>query len=107
MMRSNLPSSSSTVEREGRPFVDLGFRPDPAAMPLNDALHRSETNTRALKLFHLVQSLEYTEQFAGVSLIKTGAVVADEQDRFPTYNLVANLDNRALFAPGIFDCIRQ
>ena len=58
------------------------FRPDPAAVPLNDPLDVRQADARALELIAAVQALKHAEQFAGITRIETRAVVADKDHGF-------------------------
>jgi hypothetical protein len=43
---------------EGGPLIGLRFAPHPASMPLDNALYRGQTNSRAFKLILGVQALK-------------------------------------------------
>src|SRR5690606_14198874 len=67
-------------EIERRSASGLGLRPDASAVPLDDLLDDGETHAHAFELARLVQSLEYTEELAGVTHVEAHAVVAHEVD---------------------------
>jgi hypothetical protein len=48
-------------EVEGRAGADLSFRPDPAAMPGNDALHDGQADTGAFEFILPMKPLEDIE----------------------------------------------
>ena len=61
-------------------MIHLAFGPRPAAVPMHDALHRSQPDARALERFRRVQPLEYAEQLIYVLHLETDSIVANEYD---------------------------
>ena len=46
---------------KGCPFVHFAFRPDAAAMPVDDTLDNGETDTRAFEILGSVKALKNNE----------------------------------------------
>src|SRR5690606_6090399 len=64
--------------------------------PLDDLLDDGETHAHAFELARLVQSLEYTEELAGVTHVEAHAVVAHEVDALTRPLLAADRDARRI-----------
>src|SRR5215212_5013992 len=62
-------------EVEGCPLAHVALRPDPAAVPVDDARHRRQPYARPLKLVLPVQPLESPEQLVRVRLVEARPVV--------------------------------
>src|SRR5712691_5070686 len=69
----------------------LGIGPDPAAVPVDDPLHRRQPDPGALILVARVQALESAKQLVGVRHVKAGAVVAHIENRAPIIAKTADL----------------
>src|SRR5258708_35596226 len=65
-------------EEESCAMLDGGFCPNPAAVPVNDALHRCQPDACAFKFVVAVKTLKRTEQVRRVFHIEARAVVADK-----------------------------
>src|SRR5262245_16724656 len=63
--------------------VHDAFRPDSAAVPGNNALHRRQADARAFELFRPMQPLKDAEEFVGILHIEPDAVVTHETDDRP------------------------
>src|SRR5215210_2011238 len=72
----DLPASEREVE--GGPLAYLSLRPDPAAVPVDDAGYRRQAYPRPLELILPVQPLEGAEQLVCVRLVEAGPVVPHE-----------------------------
>src|SRR5712692_3188307 len=57
-------------------MLDGGFCPYPAAVPVNDALHRCQPDARAFKFVVAVKALKWPEQVRRVFHVEARAVVA-------------------------------
>ena len=64
-------------EAESRAFAGRGFRPDCAAMPLDDFFADGQTDSGALVCSSRVQPLEYLEYTLGVRHVKSDTIVAN------------------------------
>src|SRR5215218_4589015 len=69
----DLPASEREVE--GGPLAYTPLRPDPAAVPVDDARHSRQADPGPLELILTVQPLERAEQFVCVRLVEAGPVV--------------------------------
>src|SRR5882672_8491424 len=78
-------------EVERGALARLGIGPDPAAVPMDDPLHRRQPDARALILVARVQTLESAEQLVGVRHVEAGAVVAHIENRAPIVAETADL----------------
>ena len=76
--RPRLPAES---EVEGGAAVDGRLGPNPAAVPVDDALDGGQADAGAGVLRRGVQPLEGREQHVGVGHVEAGAVIAYEEDR--------------------------
>src|SRR5690606_28238252 len=74
-----LPASLER-EVEDRPLAFAGFRPDAAAMALDDPLHYGQADAGAFKIFHAVQALKHAEEFLRILHVKARPVVLDKID---------------------------
>src|SRR6202162_1126400 len=63
-----------------RAFIHFGFRPDPATMFANDALHGSQSNACAFEIFGPVQTLKDAEQLVFILHVEADPVVSYEDD---------------------------
>src|SRR6185312_3442761 len=61
-------------------LFDCGLSPNLSAMPMNDALHRGETNPGPWKFRHPMESLECSEKFGGIGRVEACAIITDEID---------------------------
>src|ERR1039458_6296059 len=77
-LRLRLRLGTLEGEIEGGAFFRLGFRPDAAAVTLDDALDDGQAHAAAFKLIGRMQALKDAEEFVGVRHLKTGTVVPDE-----------------------------
>src|SRR3989449_10318291 len=102
-----LPGHASPGEVERRPAVHRSLRPDTAAMPVHDALHRGEPHARALELRGRVEALERAEQLVGVRHVEPRAVVPDEAGALPVALVYAELDARAGVLPGVLPRVTE
>src|SRR5882762_3527385 len=78
-------------EVERGALARLGIGPDPAAMPVHDALDRRQPDPCALILVARVQALERAKELVGVRHVKAGAVVAHVENRAPIVAETADL----------------
>lgn len=62
-------------------MIQLGFRPDPPPVAVDDTLDRGQSDTRAIKFLDRMQPMECAEQLARVLHLKPGAIVAHVEDR--------------------------
>src|SRR5690242_19608283 len=74
-----LSVSGGQGEEECRALTDKAFRPNAAAVPVNDALDGSKSNPSAFELFRAVEALERAKQIPCAFQIKTDAVVAHQE----------------------------
>ena len=72
-MGSGPGSSQSEIKRGALPYQT--FRPNPAAVAMDDPLDRCESNAAARELMLRMQPLEWSKQSSGVGHIEPGAVV--------------------------------
>lgn len=56
----------------------FGFGPDSPTVPVNDSLHRCQSDSRSFEFVLAMQTLEDTEQFIGILLFESDSVVANE-----------------------------
>src|SRR5947207_12459727 len=56
-------------------FIEFAFRPNLAAVPMDDALDEGQAHARAFEFFLVVQPLKNAEEFVRVLRIETDAVV--------------------------------
>ena len=62
-----------------RALSDGGSRPNLAAVPPHDPLHRRKADPSSGKLGGAVHTLERSEKLRGVGHVESGAVVANEE----------------------------
>src|SRR5579883_2610226 len=107
--RFEVGSLSRRLQREvkGGPFLQLRLRPHSSTVLVNDALHGSQSDAGAFKVFPPMQTLEHTEELVSVFQTESHAVVPDEQHRLSTYPYLSNLNHRMLARTGELDCVRQ
>ena len=103
---ANLVFPRGHCEVERRAFIDFRFGPNPAAMLVNDTLHRSQANARAFEVLPAVKALENSEEFPGILHVETDPVVADENGRTAIQHQLAELDDRRFAGPRVFHGIR-
>jgi hypothetical protein len=60
------------------PYRALG--PDPASVPVNNALHRGQSDPGSWELAHIVKTLEGTEKLVGVSHVESDAIILHKVD---------------------------
>src|SRR5207302_8657667 len=72
------PLSLLQSKVKGGALAGLRIGPNPAAVFLHDALHRSQSHASALKVFGIVQSHEDSKELARESWIKSDSVIAHE-----------------------------
>src|SRR5437899_8756035 len=79
--RASRPAGSgpSQGEVERRSLIDGAFRPDPAAVPVDDPPDGCEADTGALEFGSGMQALEHAEQLVRVLHVEAGAVVPDHE----------------------------
>src|SRR5258708_19237699 len=65
-------------EEESCAMLDGGFCPNPAAVPVNDALHRCQPDACAFKFVVAVKALKRSEQVRRIFHIEARAIVADK-----------------------------
>src|SRR6266478_4630077 len=95
-----LPGFTQEREVKCRPPSDRAFRPNAAAMAMDDALYRCQTDARAFELGRLMQPLERAEQLGGVGHIESGSVVADKVDGIALLAYRAEFNMRFLQLAG-------
>ena len=65
-------------------------------MPRHDALNDCEADTGAFEILGVVEALEYTEEFVGVTHVEPDTIVADEVGRSIAVLLIAHFDTRCV-----------
>src|SRR6266545_7686155 len=102
---------SSSVLRQSEikrcAFLDFPFRPNRAAMTMNDSLDRCQPNSGPFEFGHTMEPLEGAKQFAGVSHVETRAVVAHEISLLPVVRSQAQFDLRLRAFGGEFPRVAQ
>src|SRR6267378_3713079 len=78
-------------EVERGALARLGIGPDPAAVPVDDPLHRRQPDPGALILVARVQALERAKELVGVRHVEAGAIVAHVENRAPVVTEAADL----------------
>jgi hypothetical protein len=81
-------------EVERRAGIRLAFRPDTAAVAVDDALHRRQADAGAFELRDGMQALEDSEQFVGVGHVESGTIVAYDVGHLALLAHLAQLDPR-------------
>ena len=84
-------------------MIDSGFRPDLAAVPLDDALNDSQTYSRPLVVLGPMQTLEDAEEFVSVAHVEANAVVLDEIDVSAVVALAADFDDGRFALAGVLE----
>lgn len=74
-----LAVKSGQGEAEGRALSRLCHGLDPAAVALNDALHRGQADAQARELVLVVKALEWLEQALGIGHVEARAVIGNPQ----------------------------
>ncbi len=64
-------------EGERRPLARCPVRPDPPTVAMDDPRDQGKPDTGPFELVRPMQTLEHTEQLAGVAGIEAGAIVGD------------------------------
>src|SRR5215831_3780471 len=70
-------AAGSEREEERGSLVDLGRRPDPAAVEADDPGYDREPDARAIVLPVAMQALEWLEQLVGIGHVEPGTGVTD------------------------------
>ena len=98
-------------EVEGRAFSRLSLGPHPAAVALDDPLHRGQADAVALKLVSTGEPLEGDKQFVRMGHVKTRPVVPDKTGRLAGNVGHADFDDGFSLPggilPGIAEEVRQ
>jgi hypothetical protein len=85
----------------------LSFRPNAAAVTMDDAADRCESNARACEFFFGMQTLECAKKILGVLGVKSYTIVHHEKNLLVVELLGSNLDNSFAFSTGVFPGIAQ
>ena len=85
----------------------LGFRPDTAAMAVNDPRDGGQADAATLEFFGFVQALEGREDAVGVLHVEADAVVAHEEYPLSIDCFAAEFDLRRGFLAGVFPGVLQ
>src|SRR6266699_5118642 len=88
-------------------FLDFAFRPNHAAMTMDDSLDSCQPNSGPFELGHTMEPLEGAKQFAGVSHVETRAIVTHEISRLPVVRCQAQSDLRLRTLGGEFPRVTQ
>src|SRR2546425_11250048 len=81
-------------EIECRAFVHFCFCPDTAAMPVNDALHNRETDSRSFVLLGAMEPLEDSKEFPHILHVEADSVVFDDIHGLAIVRLGAHFNAR-------------
>ena len=92
---------------EGSVRVQLGFRPNAAAVLLDDPLHGRQSDPGSSKVFGTVQPLEDSKELVRVFHIETHAIIANEDDGFAILKPLADADNRKLAQSSELHCVGE
>src|SRR5437763_15584511 len=88
-------------EEEHGAFARLRFGPDPAAVPVKDALDSGQAHSGALELLRAMKPLKNAEKLARVLEVEAGSVVANENDTLPGPRGLSHLNTRLFAAPCV------
>src|SRR5262245_20408741 len=88
-------------EKECCPLVNDGVSPDPAAVPMDDALHDRKTHACALEVLRPVQTLEHSEELVRVLHVEPGGVVAHIENVVAVLAPAAHVDARRLTVAAV------
>ena len=88
-------------------LIDLGFRPDAAAVFVHDALDRGQADARAFEFVLPMQALKNAEEFVGKARIEPRTVVADKKYGPFFFFPASHLDDRAGYPPRELDGVRK
>src|SRR5678815_577926 len=78
------------------------FCPDSASVALDDSVSDGQTDASAGKLVHSMQTLEGDEEFPGVGLIETSAIIPHVKHRLAFGLYGAKFDVGAVAFAGVF-----
>src|SRR5438876_1082004 len=94
-------------EVKSRAFLDCAFRPNRAAVTMDDSLDGCQPNSGSFEFGHTMQPLEGAKQFSGVGHVETRAVVAHEIGLLPVVRSQAQFDLRLRVFGGEFPRVTQ
>src|ERR1700691_4679673 len=77
---------ASQREEECGPFSHRRLAPDTATVTRDDSLYGRQADPGALKIRILVETLEWGEEFVGISHIESSAIILDEENVFATHS---------------------
>src|SRR5579859_1460031 len=80
--RSFLAMIRRQREIKGSPCSDGSFRPDPSAMPLDNAPRQRQTDAGAFEILLAVEALKDLKELLVIAHVEADAVIANESDRF-------------------------
>src|SRR5713226_4607436 len=94
-------------EIERRTFVDFRFCPGATAMPMNDALHDCEADSRSFVLLSAVEPLEYAEQLPRKLHVEANPIVLDKVDGAAPIRPALYFDRWLLSIAGELERVRE
>src|SRR5437899_1510427 len=94
-------------DRERRAAIHFALGLHLAAVPLDDAAHIGEADSRALEFIGAVKPLEHPEELVRVLHVETHAIVPHEEHGLVVALLRADLDLGTLPGRGVLDGVRD
>src|SRR6476646_6270571 len=88
-------------------LVYFCFRPDPAAVLVDNTLAGRKPHPGAFEILRAVKTLEDPEEFAGILHVKTSAVIANKYDLLVINGRLSHLNYSAHSDPCVLDGIGQ
>src|SRR6266851_4928171 len=107
--RASRPAASgpSQGEVERCPLVHGAFRPDSAAVPIDDAPDGGEADARTLEVGGGMQPLEHAEQLVRVFHVEASAVVPDHEGPAPVCVGGSELDSWSRLLRGVLPAVAE
>jgi hypothetical protein len=87
---------------ECRTSINGAFRPNAAAVPMDDPLNRRQSHPRSREVVRVMEALEGAEEPLGVGRVESSAVVSDEIGKVPVAMRLPKLNTSGFTLGGEF-----
>src|SRR2546425_9634149 len=88
-------------------LIHFSLGPNPPSMLFNNSLNCSQTHARSFEFVGAVEPLKHAKQLMRVFFVEAGAVVANEDNGDSVFTGLADLDDGAFHAAGVFHGVGQ
>src|SRR5438477_3916294 len=94
-------------KRKSCTFAHFSLCPNSPTMLLNYALHSGKPHAGAFEFVSPVETLEYPEQFVGILLFESGAVITDENYVGVCRGVVTHFDDGHFAMSRVLNGVRE